>query len=435
MFLFFILFTPLFVIVIKRNNKVAGPNLFSTYIFSFYLYYVIIPALIDFLSFFDNGSKIYFAKFNGNGGMPPLLYCIIVTTFFVILSSSYFNSRSHIGLRSINLFQFEKYIKVIGFTTLIVGGASLLLYLSYLGGILQGLAMAEMARSMATDMTEYLTPMQVRLIVPARTLVLTPYCFLYLYQLKNKKNYLIYFYASVLLAFLFLLFNASRTNIAVFFLAFAFPILSRYTKRPWTLVIVLGLLGSNVLNVLDALFVSFNEDSDSTIADFNINEIVMQFSFAQRNVLYAFEIVSKFGCRYCLDLITSFLNFIPGIHFEPSTEPTCVFFGGTDWRLMGGIPNDVITYSILEGHLIGLLLFPVLISKIIIIVDNSLKKISIERRTRFSTSVFSAYLMLSFFFCIPSADLSSIISNYTILVYFYILFRINKLCRKQYSSI
>lgn len=424
-----LIFLPIWLRVLKKNNINNGPSLFSSYIFAYLMYYLLVPALIEGLSMYSNKSQKYFDAFNGTGHMGWLFYTMIIFIVFLIFSQTYLHHRKKQDV-AINYIKLTKYLKILGYISLFIGGASLLAYFYFLGGILPALGMAEYARSMSSDMLSILTPGQQRLIVLARLLVVSPYCFFYLYQTTRERKHFLFSTAAILLTLLLLLFQASRTSIAIFFVALSFPFVSRFTKSPWTFIVLAGLFGSNILNVLDSLFVSFDADRDSTVADFNIDEIVMQFSFAQRNLLHSFNIIGRFGCRYFLDLITSFLNFIPGLHFELSAEPTSMYFGGADWRLYGGIPNDMITYSILEGSIVGIMVLPYLIARIMAAVDSSFIEITGSKPDLYFKGVFKAYLMISVFFCIPSSDLTSIITNYTVLVFFIILYKV-----KQYKEV
>lgn len=418
MIIFAFIFSFFYFRILGDNNKVHGVNLFSSYSFSFYLYYVVVPAVIEILTITNIESKVFFDVFFTNRGMPQLLYCVIVSLFFSLLVVTYkYNSRNNKVI--VNYNKLFKYAKLIGLFSLFAGSITLIIYFKSLGGFVPALAMAEFARSMAYDMTDIISIQQVRLVIIIRLLILSPFCFFVMGDIGKRNNLIILL--SILFTYVFLLFNASRTIIAIFTVALAFPMLSKISKHPWLLIIISTVFGSNILNLLDALFLVFNDGSNLEVNSFDLNNILMQFSFAYRNALNAFEIVDFSGCRFFSDLITSFLNFIPGLTFQPSTEPTSQFWGGSDWRLTGGVPNDIITYSVLEGHIIGLVLFPILIGKILCRIDSTLLAISRDGNELISKIV-KPYILLALFFCIPSADLQSILENYTIFVFFMIFY-------------
>lgn len=415
MIIFAIAFSYFYYRILENNNSLYGVNLFSAYTLGYFIYYVVVPALIELLCFFNDDSKGYFDTFLTSRGMPHVLYPLMILVFFVILVSSYKSTYTNVIVNQEKLY---KYSKIIGRIALFAGAPALILYFHYLGGLLQALSMAEYARSMAYDMADVLTANQVRLVVIVRLLILAPMCFFIVHSFSGTKINKLFIILSVIFTYIYLLFNASRTIIAIFTVSLLFPLISQFTNHPWRIIVLCALLGSNILNVLDTLFIYFASDSNLEVKSFDINHIVMQFSFAYRNALNAFEIVDYGGCRYFQDIATSFLNYVPGLHFQSSTEPTSEYWGGSDWRTYGGIPNDVITYSILEGHIIGFVVFPIIIGKILRRVDNVLSSVNMVDAGNTISTVVKPYIMMALFFCIPSADLQSIIGNYTIFVFF-----------------
>lgn len=400
---------------ISRNNRVRFPNFYSSFSLAFLIYYLLIPFVVYVLRSTSVESDKYFREFYGQGGLDSVTYYCMIGVFFLVFHLAY-NSRKKV-FYIFNEKRLLHYLRITGWTTLIVGGVSLLAYFYFLGGLSKALAIAEYARAFG-DMSSVLSSWQIMLLTPARLLSLPAFCFLFLYENSRIKKYKIAMIISFALLFLLYLFEASRTSIMIFALFLGMPILKRFTKHPWTVIIIAAILGMNMLNILDMLFASFATGEFGN-SEFNINDLICQFSFASRNAMYSFEIVGKYGCRWGQDFITAFINYLPGVSMDNSIEPTSRFWGGDDWK--AGVPNDVITFSILEFHALGIIIYSFILGKILKAADTSLLLLNKIPKYKYSYQIFTTMLMLTLFFYIPSADVSSLLLHFSLLVFFFIL--------------
>ena len=413
--LFSLIIIPFIAFFIYKNNIRRHPNLFSSFSLAFLIYYTIIPLVVFILSETNTESKKFFSEFYGRGGMSLMTYYFFVITFYMVFLLSYQSAGKRLCV--INEKKFLKYLRIVGRVTLVVGGLSFVAYIYFLGGFVKALAIAEYARAFG-DMTTVLNSWQIMLLTPARLLSLPAFCFIFLYEDDKKKEYKLCFILSVVLLFGLYLFEASRSSLMILVLTLGIPFLRKFTKRPWLIIIIAAILGMNMLNILDMLFASYSTGEFGS-SEFNVNELIAQFSFASRNAMYSLEIVGKYGVRWGQDFITSFINYIPGIATENSIEPTSRFWGGDDWK--SGVPNDVITFSILEFHVLGLIIYSFILGKILKVADNSMFYLSKQKKYKYAYQLFSTVLMLTLFFYIPSADISSLLLHFTLLVFIYIL--------------
>lgn len=415
-----ILLSVLLVCSIRKNNSKSFPNCYSSFTFAFFIYYVIVPFIVFVLRETSPRSNKYFGEFYGDGGIGYFLFYLFVAVFFIVFNIAYNNKPKY--RYSFDEKKFLKYIKQVGWITLIVGGMSLVAYFYFLGGFASALAIAEYARAFG-DMSSVLTGWQIMLLTPARLLSLPAFCFFFLYEKYGGSKYLSACLLSTLLLLLLYLFEASRTSLVTLFLVLGMPVLRKFTKRPWTFIIFIAVVGINMLNVLDTLFASY-ASGEFDVTSFDIDELLSQFSFASRNVMYSLDIVSKYGCRYGHDFITAFINYIPGVALEGSTIPTSRYWAGGDF--MAGVPNDVITFSILEFHVLGIVIYSYVLGKIIRRADMAIINLSKIETYKYSFQFFLTMLMLALFFYIPSADIESLLMHFSLLVFFYILIKSNK---------
>lgn len=395
------------------------PNVFTALLFGCYFYYGVIPYFIQLNNNLGTTLNRDYNEFMGNYKMSDVFYYLIVLAFLYVLTSSYSNYK--INSPNFNNIIYKKYLKYATFLSITIGVSCSLLYYHSLGGILQALAMAEFNRSFANSMESVMGGMYI-LFFPAKLIVLTPFLMsLYMAEGYNKKKN-IAFIVTAILSLIFYLYDASRSSLVIYLMALSFPYIQKITKTPWTLIIAAGLGGSFMLNVLDTLFIYFAND-EFEIENFDLFSIARQFSFPYRNVLYSFEILDTTYLRVGIDLITSFLEFIPGLSFDSTVDPTSAFFGGSDWRLSGGIPNDVITYSIIEFHIVGVLLMPFILGRLVKKIDTALELLRDQARDKKYIVIVKSYLMFLAFFFVTSADFNAVLQGFSLFVFPLILLK------------
>ena len=416
--LFSILLFLIILLIFSNIRKVRDANLFSSVSLSFSFYYLIIPLIIYIL---DYNQQLGLDR--NTGGIDRIVYFIIVAIVYLVLFLSYNGfSKKKYKYFVVNYEKFEISIKKIGFFSLLVGGISLLFLFISLGGIISALAVAEQARSFNSNNVETLGTVA-RLIVSAKFVILSPYCFLFLFLQNRSKIYKYLLICSFLLSLLFYLFDASRSSLMIFLVPFFIPFIKKFISHPWLFIIIGGVLCINLLNVLDAMFVYF-ETGEYSAAEFDWLRILPQFSFPYRTFVNIFNILENENIRWGYDFITTWLNYIPGITFEQSYEPISRFWSGVDWRKYGGTPTDFISFSILEFHLIGIFVVPYFFGRLLRKIDNIM--ICLKQQSKGLDSfviILRSYLMLLLFFYIPSFDFCAIVAGYSIIIFFYIILK------------
>ncbi len=330
-----------------------------------------------------------------------LTYFLLIMFFLVFFVSNHGYIKKRNFVYAPNDIKLRVYMKKVGYSCLFLGGGSLLLFFASLGGLSSALAIAERARSFSSSLTDYMPYYASLLVVPARLVTVAPYCFWVLHYLSEKNyKYKLYVIVSWTLCALFYLFNAGRAQILAMTLCIIVPVmLNMKIKHAWWYIIFLGVLSLPLLDVLDQLFV-YMQQGTFELKVVNYLSYIKQFSYPINNVFHSLEIVNTYGCRYGKDFITSILDLFPGLNFEPSYVPTCEFFVGYNWRNIGGIPNDLVTMSVLEFHVLGIVIVPFVLGKLSKFVDEFVSGCSDIRISRVLATVMAVYSFLM----IQSAD-------------------------------
>lgn len=387
----------LFILLILRKNNGMG-SMYNGIMIGGLVYYGVVPLVMNLCkenivqrsnSFLYKSTSEYFEAY------------FIIIVFFSVFFVSYngFVRKKEITCMHQIEKKFNKYLKKTGYICLILGGGSLVLFFAALGGVSSALAISERARSFSTALTDFMPYYASLLVVPARLVTVAPFCFWCLHYSYNGK-YKAHIIISFVLTLLFYLFNAGRAQILAMALCIVVPImLNMKLRHAWRYIIVIGFTSLPLLDVLDELFV-YMQTGTFELGEIDYLSYISQFSFPINNVFHAFEIGDTYGYRLGQDFITCILDFIPGLSFEPSYIPTSIFYGGDTWKITGGTPNDLITLSILEFHMLGVIIVPLVLGKISKFVDEFIRTCSDIRISRVCATVVAVYSFL----LIQSAD-------------------------------
>lgn len=390
------------VLCMLHKNKGNG-SMYNGLLLGALIYYGIAPLIMEIYKEEFIGKRSYLL-------MDTERYVstyLIITVFFIIF---YISNHSCLQKKDFvyapNPNKFQKYLKEFGYFCLFVGGISLVLFFGALGGISSALAIAERARSFATELTDFMPYYASLLVIPARLVTIAPFCFWILtYLSEEKRKYKILTIISWVLTWLFLLFNAGRSHMIAMVLCVLVPfMLNRKIKHAWGYIFIAGVLSLPLLDVMDQLFVYWQQGVFE-LGEINYFDYISEFSHSISNVFYSFEIGNTYGYRLGKDFITCVIDFLPGVSFEPSYVPTSEFYGGTMWMITGGTPNDIITLSILEFHIFGIIIVPFALGKIIKFIDEFIKNCSDIRVSRVLTTVLAIYAFL----LVSSADPSAVL--------------------------
>ena len=402
----------------KKNKKNNFVGCYAGITFGILLYYCIIPIIVilnteQIINQFPQEEKFITGRTNWELIFPAIL--VLVGFFIFNCAYNQSNKKNTKDIIEFNDQRFIFILKLVGFFTLIIGGISLIIYFGAFGGIKNAFSYAEIFRSFSTDKTNYISGTYVILIVPARLVTVAPFAFYLLLkekQVKNKFIFKICFVISTILAIMYYIFNAGRAPLICFILSFALVYVYKFIKKPWKLIIVIAIFSLPLLDILDSfsLYLQLGNWRKINIGYMNY---IYQFMYPFENIINMENITDIFGFRYGQDFITSIIAMIPGINFSASYENTSLFFGGINWKITGGTPNDLLTFSYIEFGIIGIPLIFGILGYMLGKVDNVLKIIP-EKTTKI---LLASAMAIHLFTFVPSADFISFIRGGFIIIF------------------
>ena len=412
-FFHFIGFIIIILINYYLNSKIKSPA-FMGFSLGYGIYFMLIPSI---MFLWNSQFSVRYELFNDfvmNKELPDYLFTLFIITVsylivilvYLIFKNKYIYISSKPQKVLINEEKFKRVIKYVGYFTLFVGGGSFVIFIISLGGISNALTLAEYNRSHTVELTEHVSYGFSLFSVSARILVISPYMFLVLYMLdKSNRSTKFLLALSFIINSFYLLYNAGRAPILIFSVCILYILLSKINvKFIWTKIISLGIICMPLLGILENIFNGFHYGTYKKI-EIDYFQYIYEFSHPYRNVLNMRDIVSEFDYKYGLDYITAFLNMIPGINNPASYANTSLYFRGSDWAKLGGIPNDFITFNYIQlgiFTLIGVsLFFGYLLSRI----DYFVNKIDNKN----IKSIFIALSSTLLFSYIPNADLGPLL--------------------------
>ncbi len=409
------------IVALIINKKYKFVSAYNGLNFGLILYYVIFPIylLINLNSFltYENSCTGYFCSDSINKfviNIPSRSYFIYIFSFFIftlIFNFTYYicrnktkNKKKKSNVNSI------KIIKLIMYFCLFLGGVSLILFFSRFGGIKQALKYAEYMRSFATDANDIVGGFEI-LIIPARLVTVVPFLLVYLSENDKSRKYNVEHIISILLTICFYLYNAGRMPIICFILCYIYMYLKGKFKNAWKIIILCGIFSLPLLDFLDYLFIYLSTGSTKEL-EINYVKYCMQFLYPFKNALNMSNIVSMYGYRFMKDYIIVFLDLLPGVTFEPSYVNTSLYMSGTNWKILGGTPNDLLTFSYLQLNLFGTIIIAIVMAIYCNIMDKELSTFN-ESRTK---KIFSAVITVYLFAIVANFDFVALIRSNPILI-------------------
>lgn len=405
------------IVITNKQLKMVGA--YSGFVFGMLHYYSVVPILlmlnIDMMSTRFSSINLFVA----NKGTFNFVYAAIVVTIGFVFFSIFYKLSIRKNFRldykgvywKFNDVKAKKALLFFSFLTLIIGGLSFLILTISIGGIIQLLKVAEMNRSFAISLDNFTNFPQ--LMISSRLITVSPFLFLLL--LLNKQNrklrYIFFFSISFIMSILFFLFNAGRAPLITFLLCFIFIFIRKYFRKPWTVVIMSGIIALPILDISDAIFKYITSfEWEKTNIDYS--NYLYQFIFPFKNILNLTEIVSTFGYRYGIDFITSFISILPGVNMEASYENTSQYFAGGNWKAVGGVPNDPITFGYIQFNIIGVITVFSIIGYIFGKIDKAILKLPTGK----FKDLVSATVVTGAFLLVSSADLVAVLRGNVILI-------------------
>lgn len=405
----YILLGIIMLYVYKKNKFNKGAS-YNGIVFSMLLYYFVIPIILlifaDSFVIYENKCGMWCGdsinKYILNKKIWEFLYsALCIGVSFVLFCLTYKKIKQGYKIEKNNENSI-KLFKIFNYGTLIIGSICLIVFIISIGGITEMLKKAEYYRSFSNSLADDIGIAAI-LIIPARLITVTPFLSLYLINndSENKKKYIISLVFSMILSAFFYLYNAGRAPIILFGLSIFYIILRKYFKHPWTIIICLAIVGLPLLDVADSLFSSVMTGSKFKVS-FNYVKYIYQFIYPFRNVLNMHNINSEFGYRFGIDYVTSFLDLLPKLSFPASYENTSLFINGANWKVLGGIPNDFVTFANLQLGIFGNCLFSIILGYISAIVDLKTSNLNEGYGKNLLSAVMTLYsfsLIISFDFC------------------------------------
>ncbi len=427
-----LLFTSIYLLKIIKTKKYTPAH--NGFIVALLIYYLIIPILvlcnIDTLHILELSAGKYgsdtFQRFIINGSWKNFIYSILMIVFticfFICFYKIGYRKNKDIGYKHDSNKTYT-IVKRLMYITFFVGMISLILFLISLGGIKQALTYAEKMRNMSNSLVEVVGNAALLKII-ARLITITPFLAIYLINEKKEKTLLfkIILVTSLIFSVLFYLYNAGRAPIIMFFVCFLYYIMSRKIKKTWSIIILIGIVSLPLLDVLDSIFVYLNTGI-LEIKQTNYTNYIYQFSVPYKNTLILSDLNEMYGIRWGKDFITAFLDLLPGVNFDYPYSDLSLFVKGTEWKNLGGIPTDFITFAHMQFSFIGVIVFSSIMGYLSQKIDYKLSLFNDEKKKY----LFGGALTIYFFSIISSFDIASLIRGQIILIFvIYIIIKSSK---------
>lgn len=294
-------------------------------------------------------------------------FCLIFIGFFTVIVAkfvyeTYINKRliRSMGIKNEKfILSLNKVICGMSYFTLILGSFSLIIVFIGAGGIVKALRLGEVLRGFSTNPADHMHPVVSLFRVPAKLVLVSSMLFLYqLFERRCDRHLFFLFIVSVLFSVLYLMLNAGRSTLIIYFFLLAYPFLREKIKYFWTFLLCLAIIGSPFLIILDDAFKALSTGGTlhfelriSTYLD-----ALIQFSHPIKILLNVREIVERYGLMFFKNVVTDIISLLPGVSFEQSFYDTSEFLRGSNWRALGGVPNDIISYGYLNLRVIGVFL-------------------------------------------------------------------------------
>ena len=416
-------------------RKKTNGSCFNGLLFGMSLYYILVPIIslinINSIEKYENGLGFFnvdtIDRLMINIPMSSYFYSFFVIFISFICYIFFYNMSKKNNTKLTNNKTSEKFIKYLMYLLLISGSISLIIFFYKFGGVKSALSYAEYMRSFSNNASENIGRFRI-LIIPARFITVVPFLLLYLKSEKciSNKKYLFLFVFSLMLSILFYLYNAGRAPLISFILCFIYPIVKKKIKHTWLFLITLGFISIPLLDILDSLFIYLNT-GNFTLPKIILEKYIFEFLYPFKNILNLLKMGNTFGYSYFKSFLTSIISLIPGINFPASYENTSLFVNGADWKIIGGIPNDLITFSHIQFGIIGIIIIFSALGYISQKIDYRVKNIE-NKDIKY---LFSGILTVYSFLLVGNADFISFIRGnmilYITIFAIFIMFRKEKI--------
>ena len=409
-------------LMIVKHNKINTGFFYKGISAGIIAYYTVFPLII--LAVYAFGGSSLQEEINGKNILHYIInvdyYKMIITSIVIIcfqlLFTFIYSSRIKFVLGTVNHHNsIDREIKqnaqrtlvLIGNVMLLVGGICTLYYMLSFGSISRAILLSGYVRSFTVSSTRYVSYLASIMIIPAGAIVIAPWCFLLGLDYNRGTWKRIKLIISLILSALFLLVKAGRAPLMIFLISFAMPFLIKRSKHPWLILCIAAFIGMPLLDYLDVLF-----DNAVIESGYNFTSYISQFAYPYRTITSIFDIIGQYGIRWGQDFITSFLGMIPGLNFDSTWRIVSEYIGGTGWMSTGSTPTDLISFCLLEFHILGILLGGIL-GLVCRNLDKGLFCIGEgeKNRSEYGIRALSSFCLLNCFWFVSTADFESLVRN------------------------
>lgn len=425
-----------FYLLKKQNRKLGFTGGYSGFVFGMLLYYAIIPIIINIFEqsitthtgweFIQINRFIYRHGFNSWNALFSIFITTVGLTFFNL---GYNTSIKQIKTKKNNTYAISslcdienqillRIVSKASAVTFIIGSICFYVFTTAIGGIERMLSLGDMLRQHDTALLDYVVnPIARLMIVPTALLPVSTILFLYL--ILNRKKWLdkFLFCISLCLSTVYLIYNAGRSPIIRFLIVFLYMIISKKRKRVWTIILIISVFALPLLDFLDSIFIYFATNIWE-FKEINFLLYLRQFSQPTQLQFNLAELVDIYGYRFFKDFLTDVLSFAPGVYFEMSFENTSEFMKGTNWRSVGGTPNDVLTYGYIQLGISGVIIILFFWGLVMGFIDRMLMKTPKSRSRDLLTVVTAVHV----FAIVSAADLYPIVKYNPILPVLFLIY-------------
>lgn len=421
--------------LIKNNKQNKTLGSYSGIVFGMTLYYSIIP-IMTMLNINQLSSRFVMVEnYIANKEWTRFMYVFfLIVISFISLELGYklkIKKKQDIQEKSeIQKYNDEKKVtilKVITWILFVIGAICIIIFFIGFGGVGKALEYGNTGRSFASSPTDIIPYWISLLIIPARLITVCTFLFLWLDSIEHEKKYIYKVLAvvSFILSILFFLYNAGKTPLICFILSFIVAWAYKYTKKVWTYIIPIAIIALPLLDVIDEVFAFLQKGVWNNI---NIDYLryLNNFIYPFRNMLNLPEIIGQFGLSWGRDFITSILNFIPGVQFPISYENISMFYAGENWRAVGGVPSDLITFLYTQFGAIGLPFLFAILGFLLRKIDNALMHLS----NKYAIRLIKVIICIQTFTIIASADFEALLRGQFILIILSILVLLTDINKK-----
>ena len=389
----------IFTIVVLIKYISEGTNLLGIVFFAvFVLYYILTPTILGFYGgeYVTQAYKTPYLVIYRDSTESDKLRVFFITLGVTLLLIGLRKVRltfgknkkriqyANFGKREEDYELLDQVVYKMGMVFLLIGGIALLELIVELGGLQRMLSLGNIIRGYRVDNADYLSP--IGSICKTLSVFVTGSFFCFYSSSPKHRRHRLLIIVSAVLSVAYLLFNAGRGPLLLFFGCILFAILKEKGKKViWIVVVgflVITLLSSSIEVVMNNMakgMPAFHE-LEYNMAD-NILSTVTDLAYPYSNLLSLPKMISQSGYSFGLDYIFWFSEVIPKrlLSFIWNIIPSNTLvttnvsqFYITAGLSYGGTPADYITYGWFQGSIIGLLVNCIIYDAIIKAIDRPL---------------------------------------------------------------